>query len=76
MAEKASGMPVSEPGSRAARRERQRASTSSQRRSWLATLGQRSLSALVLIPIVIALIFCGGWFAFAGGCGRAADRNL
>lgn len=67
MAEEASGMPVSEPGSRAARRARQRASTSSQRRSWLATLGQRSLSALVLIPIVIALIFCGGWFAFAGG---------
>ena len=67
MAEKASGMPVSEPESGAARGDRPRATISSgSRAAWLAALGQRSLSALVLIPIVIALIFCGGWFAFAG----------
>src|SRR5215469_2287327 len=34
--------------------------------SWLAALGQRALSALILIPIVIALVFFGGWVAFAG----------
>jgi phosphatidate cytidylyltransferase len=34
--------------------------------SWLAALGQRAASALVLIPIVIALVFFGGWVAFAG----------
>src|SRR5258706_5344688 len=34
--------------------------------AWLATLSQRVLSALVLIPIVIALVWFGGWVAFAG----------
>jgi phosphatidate cytidylyltransferase len=33
---------------------------------WLAGLRQRALSALVLIPIVIALVWFGGWIAFAG----------
>ena len=33
---------------------------------WLAGLRQRLLSAGVLIPIVIALVFFGGWIAFAG----------
>lgn len=32
---------------------------------WLAALGRRALSAVVLIPIVIALVFFGGWVAFA-----------
>jgi phosphatidate cytidylyltransferase len=68
MAEKASGMPVSEPEHRAARGQRHRATISTgSRAAWIASLGQRSLSALVLIPIVVALVFCGGWFAFAGG---------
>ena len=65
MADKVSGMSVPEPESRTSRRERFRASGS--RAAWLAALRQRSLSALVLIPIVVALVFCGGWFAFAGG---------
>src|SRR5260370_332519 len=34
--------------------------------AWLATLSQRVLSALVLIPVVIALVWFGGWVAFAG----------
>ena len=33
---------------------------------WLAGLRQRLLSAGVLIPIVIALVWFGGWIAFAG----------
>jgi phosphatidate cytidylyltransferase len=33
---------------------------------WLVSLRQRLLSALVLIPIVIALIWFGGWIAFVG----------
>ena len=65
MAEKISGVSVPESESRTSRRERRRASGS--RAAWLAALRQRSVSALVLIPIVVALVFCGGWFAFAGG---------
>ena len=34
--------------------------------SWRASLGQRALSAAVLIPIIIALVWFGGWIAFAG----------
>jgi phosphatidate cytidylyltransferase len=34
--------------------------------SWLSALLQRSLSALILIPLVIALVFFGGWVAFGG----------
>ncbi|GEM_PF-25124 len=34
---------------------------------WLASLWQRLVSAIVLIPIVVALAFLGGWYAFAGG---------
>jgi phosphatidate cytidylyltransferase len=33
---------------------------------WLANLRQRVGSAAVLIALVITIIFCGGWFAFAG----------
>lgn len=39
---------------------------SSANASWLHSLAQRSASALVLIPLVIALIFFGGWVAFGG----------
>ncbi len=42
------------------------ASARSGSAQWLAGLAQRVRSALVLIPIVIALVICGGWFAFAG----------
>ncbi|HKS70231.1 MAG TPA: phosphatidate cytidylyltransferase [Ktedonobacterales bacterium] len=34
--------------------------------SWRQSLGRRALTAVVLIPIVIALVFFGGWVAFAG----------
>ena len=33
---------------------------------WLANLRQRIGSAALLIVLVIAIIFCGGWIAFAG----------
>ncbi len=36
-------------------------------RGWLAALGQRLVSAGVLIPIVVILALGGGWYAFAGG---------
>ncbi len=32
---------------------------------WLANLRQRLVSALVLITLLIGVIFCGGWIAFA-----------
>ena len=34
--------------------------------AWLAALGKRALSAGILIPLVIALVWFGGWVAFAG----------
>jgi phosphatidate cytidylyltransferase len=70
MAEKASQMPLS-GASRLKRNEKPAdASPASDRGAsgsaqWLATLGRRALSAVVLIPIVIALVFFGGWVAFA-----------
>jgi phosphatidate cytidylyltransferase len=33
---------------------------------WLAGLGRRVASALILIPVVVALAWFGGWVAFAG----------
>jgi phosphatidate cytidylyltransferase len=42
------------------------ASKAGSQASWLAGLGQRLLSAGVLIPIVVALVVFGGWIAFAG----------
>ncbi len=36
------------------------------RASWRESLGRRALTALVLIPLVVALVFFGGWVAFAG----------
>lgn len=36
------------------------------KRSWVASMRTRVLSALVLIPVVIALVWGGGWWAFAG----------
>jgi phosphatidate cytidylyltransferase len=51
------------------------------RTSWRQSLGRRALTALVLIPIVIALVFFGGWVAFAGtlvalGIGFAEMRAM
>lgn len=34
--------------------------------SWLAGLAQRAASAFILIPVVVALAWFGGWVAFAG----------
>lgn len=50
---------VSEDSSRVASQPRSQA-------GWLAGLRQRLLSAGVLIPIVIALVWFGGWIAFGG----------
>ncbi|MGH2517855.1 MAG: hypothetical protein ACRDHP_19585, partial [Ktedonobacterales bacterium] len=33
---------------------------------WLAALARRATSAFLLIPVVIALVWFGGWIAFAG----------
>jgi phosphatidate cytidylyltransferase len=33
---------------------------------WLAGLGQRSATAFILLPVVIALVWFGSWVAFAG----------
>ncbi|HEY7092952.1 MAG TPA: phosphatidate cytidylyltransferase [Ktedonobacterales bacterium] len=41
------------------------ASSARSRTGWLTSLRQRILSAVVLIPLVIAVIWLGGWFAFA-----------
>jgi len=41
------------------------ASTARSRTRWLTSLRQRVLSAVVLIPLVIGVIWLGGWFAFA-----------
>jgi phosphatidate cytidylyltransferase len=40
-------------------------SSARSRTGWLTSLRQRVLSAVVLIPLVIAVIWLGGWFAFA-----------
>lgn len=70
MAEKASQMPLS--GAPRLRRNKKMAdanpaadASKSSSAQWLAALGRRALSAVVLIPIVIALVFFGGWVAFA-----------
>jgi phosphatidate cytidylyltransferase len=36
---------------------------------WLANLRQRLGSAAVLIALVVSIVFCGGWIAFAGALG-------
>jgi phosphatidate cytidylyltransferase len=41
------------------------ASTARSRTKWLTSLRQRVLSAVVLIPLVVGVIWLGGWFAFA-----------
>lgn len=43
------------------------APSASSSAGWVANLWQRLQSALVLIPIVVVFIFCGGWYAFVGG---------
>lgn len=70
MAEKASQMPFS--GARRLRRNKKMAdanpaanASTSGSAQWLAALGRRAVSAVVLIPIIIALVFFGGWVAFA-----------
>lgn len=73
MADKASQMPISGRDSRARRLSGSQNSGASDPAAdagasgsaqWLAALGRRAVSALVLIPIVIALVFFGGWIAF------------
>lgn len=42
------------------------ASTAKASGGWMASLQKRLLSAAVLIPIAVALVWFGGWVAFAG----------
>ena len=35
-------------------------------REWWVSLGRRSATAFVLIPVVVALVWFGGWVAFGG----------
>src|SRR5215468_3260562 len=56
--------PVSDDGADAARLKANASAAGSG--SWLTSLRQRLTSALVLIPIVIALVWFGGWIAFVG----------
>lgn len=57
---------VSESGSPPSSQPGPSSSSSSGGVGWLASLRQRSLTAFVLIPIVILLVWFGGWLAFAG----------
>jgi phosphatidate cytidylyltransferase len=68
MAHDAKGMPVSgsEPPMRHATVTTTADGSAGSSLTWLAALGKRVLSAAVLIPLVIALVWFGGWVAFAG----------
>ncbi len=35
------------------------------RRQWNRSLGQRTITALIAIPVVLAIVWLGGWWAFA-----------
>ncbi len=51
-------------GSHAPEGERPMAAANSA--GWLSTLGRRAASAFVLIPLVVAMAWFGGWLVFAG----------
>lgn len=54
------------PGALAAGASAEPGGRSRATREWLTSLGQRLATALVLMPIVFALVWFGGWVAFAG----------
>jgi phosphatidate cytidylyltransferase len=45
--------------------EAQKVASEKAEKQWYRSLGQRSLAALVGIPIVLACVWLGGWWAFA-----------
>src|SRR5690242_19077339 len=45
--------------------EAQKVAAEKAERQWYRSLGQRSLTALVSIPIVLVCAWLGGWWAFA-----------
>lgn len=55
-----------QPEPRAARTEASESDKAASSSRWLAVLARRATSAFLLIPVVIALVWFGGWIAFAG----------
>ncbi len=45
--------------------EAQTVAAEKAKKQWYRSLGQRSLTALVAIPVVLACVWLGGWWAFA-----------
>ncbi|HEX6817874.1 MAG TPA: phosphatidate cytidylyltransferase [Ktedonobacterales bacterium] len=70
MANRVSGTPTGSPSRFVASPRPNGASggpdESASRLAWLKSLSQRTLSAALLIPVVIALVWFGGWVAFGG----------
>lgn len=69
MANRASGLPTGSPSRSVSPGPRNGSSQDPQatpRLAWLRSLTQRTLSAILLIPVVIALVWFGGWVAFGG----------
>lgn len=67
MSESASEVPVAKQSPREGRAARRtEAGSGAGSSGWLAGLRRRLLTAAVLIPIAIALVWFGGWAAFAG----------
>ena len=70
MAKRVSGAPTGSPSHFVSASQGAGASHSANegasRLAWLKSLSQRTLSAVILIPVVIALVWFGGWVAFGG----------
>lgn len=49
----------------ASEQEAQTNASEKARRQWNRSLGQRTITALIAIPVVLAIVWLGGWWAFA-----------
>ena len=49
----------------ASEQEAQTNASEKARRQWNRSLGQRTITALIAIPVVLAIMWLGGWWAFA-----------
>ncbi len=49
----------------ASEKEAQTNASEKARRQWNRSLGQRTITALIAIPVVLAIVWLGGWWAFA-----------
>lgn len=49
----------------ASEQEAQSNASEKARRQWNRSLGQRTITALIAIPVVLAIVWLGGWWAFA-----------